>query len=78
MFGRWPPSYGLLCRHIKGLSLHNVDILLEGEDARKAVYMNDIRNAMISQCSVNGERMGENMDCFEKDADAGIKEYMEP
>lgn len=39
MFGRWLPSYGLFCRYIRGLMLHDIDLRLKGQDKRPAKKM---------------------------------------
>jgi polygalacturonase len=41
MFGRLP-AWGLYCRHVKGLKLHNVKLLLAAPDARHAVVFDDV------------------------------------
>ncbi len=43
MFGILP-SYGLYCRHVNGLRLHNLDLSFEKEDMRPAVIADDVRN----------------------------------
>jgi polygalacturonase len=41
MFGRLP-AYGFYCRHVKGLKLHNVKLLLAAPDPRHAVVFDDV------------------------------------
>ncbi|HPA16322.1 MAG TPA: glycoside hydrolase family 28 protein [Verrucomicrobiae bacterium] len=41
MFGTLP-AYGFFCRHVKGLRLHNVDLSLDGADARPAIIVEDV------------------------------------
>jgi polygalacturonase len=43
MFGTLP-AWGLYCRHVKGLKLHNVKLLLTAPDARHAVVFNDVED----------------------------------
>jgi len=42
MFRRLP-SYGLYCRHVKGLKLHRVDFRLEEPDQRPALVCDDVK-----------------------------------
>jgi len=46
MFRRLP-SYGLYCRHVKGLKLHHVDFRLEEPDLRPALLCDDVKNLDI-------------------------------
>lgn len=41
MFGTLP-AYGLYCRHVKNLKLHNLDFQLDDEDQRPAVVCDDV------------------------------------
>ena len=41
MFGTLP-AWGLYCRHVRGLKLHNVKLLLASRDARHAVVCDDV------------------------------------
>ena len=43
MFGTLP-AWGLYCRHVKGLKLHNVKLLLAAPDARHAVVFDDVED----------------------------------
>jgi hypothetical protein len=47
MFGILP-SYGLYCRHIKGLRLNNVQLRTTGPDQRHAVILDDVQDAVIN------------------------------
>jgi len=46
MFGRLS-TYGLYCRHVKGLKLLNVQLQLEKPDQRHAVVFEDVEDALI-------------------------------
>jgi len=46
MFRRLP-SYGLYCRHVKGLKLHDVDFKLEEPDQRPALMCDDVKGLDI-------------------------------
>jgi hypothetical protein len=46
MFGRLP-AYGLYCRHVKGLALRNVQLLLAGNDRRHALVCEDVEEVSI-------------------------------
>ncbi|MGN0971057.1 MAG: glycoside hydrolase family 28 protein [Aristaeellaceae bacterium] len=59
MFGRWLPSYGMFCRHVKGLYLRGIDLFLEGNDPRQAVFMEAIQGLSASRITCNGELMAE-------------------
>ncbi|MBN2129960.1 MAG: hypothetical protein JW741_10710, partial [Sedimentisphaerales bacterium] len=48
MFGRLP-AYGLYCRHVTGLTMRNVQLQLESQDARSAVVFDDVADAMVDQ-----------------------------
>ncbi len=41
MFGTLP-AWGLYCRHVRGLKLHNVKLLLAAPDARHALVFDDV------------------------------------
>ena len=43
MFGTLP-AWGLYCRHVKGLKLHNVKLLLTARDARHAIVFDDVED----------------------------------
>src|ERR1035438_7137412 len=43
MFGALP-AWGLYCRHVKGLKLHNVKLLLTAPDARHAMVFDDVED----------------------------------
>lgn len=51
MFGTLP-SWGLYCRHVRGLALHNVQLRLTGADARHALDFDDVTNLQVDalQC----------------------------
>ena len=42
------PAYGFYIRHVKGLSMSDVDLTYEREDARPALVLNDVADAKIS------------------------------
>ena len=46
MFGSLP-AYGFYCRHIKGLTLRNIDLSFLNEDARPAVIADDVENLVV-------------------------------
>jgi hypothetical protein len=46
MFGTLP-SYGLFCRHVKGLRLRNVHLQTAAPDHRHAVRLDDVENAVV-------------------------------
>lgn len=46
MFGTLP-AWGLYCRHVKGLKLHNVKLQLAAADARHAVIFDDVEDLEI-------------------------------
>ena len=43
MFGS-TPSYGFYIRHVNGIEFNNVQVSYDGEDARPAFYLNDVKN----------------------------------
>ena len=45
------PSYGIFARYINKLKLTNVDIELDGEDARKACVFENVQNLTVTNCS---------------------------
>jgi hypothetical protein len=49
MFGMLP-AYGLFCRHVRGLRLHNVDLALDQPDERPAVVFDDVEDALVQGC----------------------------
>jgi polygalacturonase len=46
MFGVLP-TYGLFCRHVRGLKLLNVQLQLDKRDQRRAVFFDDVEDAFI-------------------------------
>ena len=46
MFGVLP-TYGLYCRHVKGLKLLNIQLQLDKRDQRRAVFFDDVEDAFI-------------------------------
>ncbi|MBO0931992.1 glycoside hydrolase family 28 protein [Fibrella aquatilis] len=48
-FGGNLPSYGLYVRHAKGLTLDNVQFVLEGTDARPAVLLDDVSDSSLER-----------------------------
>ncbi len=61
--GWWPefhitgtlPSYGFYARHIKGLTIDNVNIYRIGEDARVPVFLDDVKDSYIGKIFVNNK-----------------------
>ena len=61
--GWWPefyltgtlPAYGFYARHVRGLTLDNVHIYRKGDDARKPVILDDVRNFHIRGVYVNNQ-----------------------
>jgi polygalacturonase len=59
-FGVWdtvpggPPAYGLYARNVKGLTLQNVRLEFEAEDARPAVVFDHVQDAAINGLSIQG------------------------
>lgn len=47
MFGRLP-SYGLYCRHVKGLRIHDLEVTATPKEARPAVFCEDVKDLEIS------------------------------
>jgi polygalacturonase len=47
MFGTLP-AWGLYCRHVRGLKLHSVKLLLAAPDARHAVVCDDVEDVDVS------------------------------
>ncbi len=47
MFGVLP-AYGLFCRHVTNLRLHNLDLAFEKEDQRPAMVFDDVRGLDVS------------------------------
>ena len=41
-YGRRPPAFGLLARHVDNLKLMNVEFVTEKEDARDAIYLENV------------------------------------
>lgn len=60
MFGELP-AYGLYCRHVDGLTLHNVNVGFETPDYRPAVTCEDVRNLDVdglrAHCVADGAPM---------------------
>ena len=41
------PAYGLYCRHVRGLTLDNIELGVERPDARPAVVLDDVHHARV-------------------------------
>jgi len=58
MFGRLP-AYGLYCRHVSGLRLHDVDLVAAPTEERPAVICDDVKNieiAALKSRSITGDQ----------------------
>ncbi|HEX5245403.1 MAG TPA: glycosyl hydrolase family 28 protein [Tepidisphaeraceae bacterium] len=53
MFGPSLPAYGLYLRHVRGLTLEDVQFSLLKEDARPAVVMDDVRETRLSNLDLD-------------------------
>lgn len=42
------PAYGLYCRHVRGLTLDNIELSVDRPDARPAVVLDDVHHARMS------------------------------
>ncbi len=51
MFGKLP-AYGFYCRHVRGLTMRNVQLQLVGEDKRHAVVFEDVHRATVDGLDV--------------------------
>jgi hypothetical protein len=47
MFGGDLPAYGFYCRHVEGLRLIDLDLMLETPDSRPALVLEDVHRAEI-------------------------------
>jgi len=65
MFGVLP-TYGLFCRHVRGLKLLNVQLQLAKRDQRRAVLFEDVENAFIDCPDITSEmiRIADSEDIF--------------
>ena len=52
MFGVLP-TYGLYCRHVKGLKLLNVQLQLAKADQRRAVFFEDVEDAFVDSPDIS-------------------------
>jgi len=48
MFGRLP-AYGLYCRHVKGLTVSNVQLQCAADDQRHAIVLQDVQEAVMDR-----------------------------
>ena len=53
------PSYGFYIRHVKGISLNNVNLSFENPDLRPAIYCDKVSDLFISASSFMGDTDGE-------------------
>ncbi len=60
MFGRLP-AWGLYCRHVRNLRLHNVDLALQQHDARPAVVCDDVHRLHVFSLRVGGPGAAETL-----------------
>ncbi len=47
MFGKLP-AYGFFCRHVKGLTLNNIDLRFAQPDLRPALFLEDVQDLDVS------------------------------
>lgn len=62
---RWPetsmfrgniPAHGFYARHVKGITLRNIEFTTQNADARPAIVFVDVTDAKISDCSEPDKR----------------------
>jgi len=65
MFGVLP-TYGLFCRHVRGLKLLNIQLQLAKRDQRRAVFFDDVKDAFIDCPDITPEmiRIAHSKDVF--------------
>ncbi len=75
MFGVLP-TYGLFCRHVKGLKLLNVQLQLTKRDQRRAVLFKDVEDAFIDGPDITSEmiRIVDSRDIFIRSKGKDISE----
>jgi hypothetical protein len=44
------PAWGLYARHVTDLQLHDLQLKLEGPDARPAVVLDDVHGLQVRDC----------------------------
>jgi len=49
------PSYGFFLRHVEDLRLENVEVLLDDEDLRPALFTEDVNGLRIRDCRTQGK-----------------------
>jgi hypothetical protein len=54
MFARRLPAYGLYCWHVEGLKLENVKLTTTKPDARAAIVLENVSDALINGKVVEG------------------------
>ena len=47
MFGEVLPASGFFIRHVKNISLNNIQLFIKGDDVRPAIIFNDVQDAMV-------------------------------
>ena len=55
MFGP-TPSFGLFARHVRGLSMHDVEFYVREKDARPGVVMEDVKEARFDRVTPSALR----------------------
>lgn len=61
MYGKVNPANGLYVRHAKNVTVDNFRVVLQGDDARATVVMNDVSNSAIESISTNERCTNENL-----------------
>ncbi len=57
MFGQLP-AYGLYCRHVRNLRLHNVNLSFEEPEERPGIFCEDVQELEIGRAEVEAVRSG--------------------
>ncbi len=60
MFGTLP-AYGFFCRHVKRLTLDNIDLSFEEPDYRPALFLSDVTDSRVSDMNASVEERTESL-----------------
>lgn len=73
MFGQLP-AYGFYCRHVIGLEMEKIDLSYDLADYRPALYMQDVKDARISNLKASYEEGAKSIIVIDNSRDIFIKD----
>ncbi len=73
MFGTLP-AYGFFCRHVSGLNIDNMDLSYKNAEYRPALFIQDVKDARISDLKSSYEKGAKSMMIIDNSKDIIVRE----